>query len=536
MHHHSSIFPQKLFIGLQVLKMNIRFILLVFIVFMSCSPQKKSDDLDKGNEVPITQNNEPAVKNTGLINANLYCSSCHKFPTPDLLDKSTWENTILPRMGCFLGIYGNINWADLLEKDENGRLIDQEKIYPKTPLITDSVWNSIKDYYLSNAPDKLNVPLKENIQVGLDLFSVKKPNPFPDSVATSLIDASNYDEIMVGETESRALYFYDRQLNQTHHIFFPGVPVWTSKFGNDLLITAMGNFYPSDIPKGFVLILEHGQVKPKMFIRNLNRPVHTAVGDLNGDGLEDLVISEFGKWEGRLTWWERSKRGMQRHVLMDKTGPVKSYVRDLNADGRLDVITLFAQGDEAIYAFYNEGNGNFRPEKLITFDPSMGSTYFDLHDFNGDGAEDIIYTAGDNGDFITLYKPYHGIRIFLNDGTNHFHERFFYPMNGAFKAIPSDFDQDGDLDIAAISFYPDNVNQSEDGFVYLECTGEFQYKAYTLPHVTQGRWIAMDASDVDHDGDEDLLLGSFNLKNSNISYKSINTKGAFILLENTTKF
>lgn len=514
------------------LKINVRVIILIFTLIISCSKKRSDQVVDNHSNPSDTQKVKPEVRDIGLTNATTYCSSCHQFPKPDLLDKSTWENTILPRMGCFLGIYGPINRADLLEKDEKGRLIDQANIYPKVSLISEAAWNSIKAYYLANAPEKLNVPKKENIKVGIDLFTLKRPDKFPATVATSLVDVSTQDAIIVGESTSKVLCFYDQQLNQKHQIYFPGVPVGTNKLGKDLLITAMGSFYPSDIPKGFVLILEQGQSKPKMFIRNLNRPVHTAVGDLNGDGLEDLVISEFGKWEGRLTWWERGTRGMQPHVLLEKTGPIKSYIRDLNGDGLMDVIALFAQGDEALYAFYNQGNDNFRTEKLLSFHPSMGSTYFNLHDFNGDGLEDILYTAGDNGDFLTLYKPYHGIRIFLNDGTHHYYERFFYPMNGAFKAIPKDFDQDGDLDIAAISFYPDNNHQPEDGFIYLECTGEFQYTASTIPHVTQGRWIAMDAGDIDQDGDEDIMLGSFNTEGNTIPYKDIDPTIPFVLLEN----
>ncbi|HRP33809.1 MAG TPA: hypothetical protein PKV73_18055, partial [Agriterribacter sp.] len=36
--------------------------------------------------------------------ALLYCSSCHLFPEPSLLDKKTWVNNVLPNMGWRLGI------------------------------------------------------------------------------------------------------------------------------------------------------------------------------------------------------------------------------------------------------------------------------------------------------------------------------------------------------------------------------------------------------------------------------------------------
>ncbi|MEZ4934360.1 MAG: VCBS repeat-containing protein [Saprospiraceae bacterium] len=120
----------------------------------------------------------------------------------------------------------------------------------------------------------------------------------------------------------------------------------------------------------------------------------------------------------------------------------------------------------------------------------------------------MIYTNGDNADFPPINKPYHGIRIFENDGKNNFKEIFFYPLHGAYNAIPADFDKDGDLDIAAISFFPDFKNTPEEGFIYLENKGKWKMEASTFNGVEKGRWIVMDAGDLDEDGDLDLILGS----------------------------
>ena len=96
----------------------------------------------------------------------------------------------------------------------------------------------------------------------------------------------------------------------------------------------------------------------------------------------------------------------------------------------------------------------------------------------------------------------------MNDGGNNFSESFFYPLYGAYKAIPADFDQDGDTDIAAISFFPDFENRPERSFVYLENQGDGELLERTFPEVNIGRWITMDAGDVDLDGDLDIILGS----------------------------
>ncbi|MGH2563341.1 MAG: hypothetical protein ACRDE5_02430, partial [Ginsengibacter sp.] len=41
---------------------------------------------------------------TGEELAKIYCATCHVFPSPSLLDKSTWEKSVLKNMGWRLGI------------------------------------------------------------------------------------------------------------------------------------------------------------------------------------------------------------------------------------------------------------------------------------------------------------------------------------------------------------------------------------------------------------------------------------------------
>jgi hypothetical protein len=74
-----------------------------------------------------------------------------------------------------------------------------------------------------------------------------------------------------------------------------------------------------------------------------------------------------------------------------------------------------------------------------------------------------------------------------------------------------DYDGDGDLDIAAISFFADYAHQPEESFVYLENKGNFDFHPYSFPEATMGRWISMDAGDIDGDGKLDIILGDFSI-------------------------
>ncbi|MEO6814503.1 MAG: VCBS repeat-containing protein [Ginsengibacter sp.] len=99
----------------------------------------------------------------------------------------------------------------------------------------------------------------------------------------------------------------------------------------------------------------------------------------------------------------------------------------------------------------------------------------------------------------------------MDDGNNHFKQKFFYPINGCYKAMARDFDGDGDLDIATISFFPDYRNQPLESFVYLKNNGNLNFQPYTFPQANMGRWITMDAGDIDGDGKIDIILGNLSI-------------------------
>jgi hypothetical protein len=199
-----------------------------------------------------------------------------------------------------------------------------------------------------------------------------------------------------------------------------------------------------------------------------------------------------------------------------------------------------AQGDEGIFLYENEGKGNFTEKRMLSFSPLNGSQYIELADFNKDGFDDLIYVCGDNADRTPFLKPYHGIYIFENDGHFNFSQSWFYQLNGAYKAIPRDYDLDGDLDIAAISFFPDYMQYPEESFVYLENKGDLKFKDFSFPQSTNGRWIVMDAGDMDADGDIDLALGSFVLfkpmgDTTGLGNRWITEGPSVIVLENTVR-
>jgi hypothetical protein len=66
--------------------------------------------------------------------------------------------------------------------------------------------------------------------------------------------------------------------------------------------------------------------------------VQISYGDLNNDGMEDLVACEFGDLTGDLVWYQNlSQHRYSRKILRAKPGAVNSVLKDVNGDGCLDI-------------------------------------------------------------------------------------------------------------------------------------------------------------------------------------------------------
>ena len=456
---------------------------------------------------------ELSERSEGERLAKTRCASCHLFPEPELLTKAIWEESVLPQMAYFFGIHKN-KLEPYSELDiEEYKAVKAANLYPEEASITAKEWTKIVQYYIQNAPEEVS-PIKNREPVALNL-SLFEPQPIhlklkggPLSIMVAY-DSTNY-KILFSDLRD-TLY----QLNHLGNLEKKtnGINLTSDihvRPDGSMYLLAIGNINPKDIPLG-KLLYQNLEGKIEILLEDLHRPVDLEVGDLNQDGKEDLVICTYGHNVGQFAWYEQiDSMQFKAHQLSNLPGAIKSYIQDMNGDHLPDIITLMGQGDEGITIYYNEGNNNFKAEKVLRFQPLYGSSYFDLVDYEGDGDLDILLANGDNADYSAIPKKYHGLRLFLNDGNNQFEEAFFYPMYGSTKALLYDFDGDGDKDIAAIAYFPEYDKALEEGFVYLENTESksFQFKASTFPNAALGRWIVMDRGDFDQDQDEDLIIGS----------------------------
>ncbi|RYF77612.1 MAG: VCBS repeat-containing protein [Cytophagaceae bacterium] len=455
---------------------------------------------------------------TGKQLAAAYCGNCHLLPDPSLLPKSIWKNKVLPQMALRLGfsIDSISPFVTVADPDEINRIL-QSGVFAGSQLLHTDDWNKLVQYYVDNAPAKpLPAPVKPVVEVSLPLFTLRTPpQRIPASTTLLRFDLAT-KRILVG-TEKGKVFMLDNTLRLIDSTLVGSAPtdMRPNADGSYYMLTS-GDMEPNDLLKGkWQPITFRGHPgtstsSPTLpVINQLGRPVAAAFGDLSQDGQEDIVICQFGNYTGELTWFERRGATYFPHMLDPVPGARRAIIKDVNQDGRQDIVALLSQGNEQIAVYYNDGGGKFTKDILLQFPSVYGSSYFDLVDMDKDGDLDILYTNGDNGDKSYSLKAYHGVRVFTNDGTFNFKQSLFYPMYGASQAIARDFDQDGDMDIAAISFFPNYDTKPVEAFVFLENQGAMQMKARTFPQPEQGHWIVMEAADVDQDGDDDLLLGSF---------------------------
>ena len=472
-----------------------------------------------------------------------YCQSCHLLPDPSLLDTKSWEKGVLPSMGPRLGIfqYDFEIYPSYKSDKEIGA-----NFYPAQPVLSLNEWQNIIDYYIATSPDSLPKQVKKKpIQSGVPIFSVQYPRFTYANPTTSFVKIRTGDSLhplIISDVFKQNIYFFNKELEIKDSVHCSGPIVNIDFIQNVMLTCNIGNLYPNNgkFGKGrFININSNGKMQEdsSALFDNLRRPVQLSSADLNNDGKTDFVLCEFGNLIGALSWMENlGNNKFKRHVLRDYPGAIKAYINDYNHDGASDIWVLFSQGEEGIFLFTNKGNGNFESREVLRFPPAYGSSYFELADFNNDDYPDIVYTCGDNADYSRILKPYHGVYIFLNDGKNNFVRKYFYPINGCYKAIARDFDNDGDLDIATIAFFADFEYQPEEGFIYLEQRGAMTFIPYTIPECKLGCWLTMDAGDLDGDGKIDLVLGNFSMKPSSIPSLIDWKKGpVFIFLKNESK-
>ena len=249
-------------------------------------------------------------------------------------------------------------------------------------------------------------------------------------------------------------------------------------------------------------------------------------------------------------------------VMLSREGP-RGATADVNGDGRQDIYICGASGQAGQLYLQGTGGYSVRAIRGVEAFLAVEETAACFFDADGDGDPDLFIGAGGNNRPPNSKELQH--RLYINDGKGNFQlslTEFGNNYSNIAVAAPYDVDLDGDMDlfvggrsvpyqygIAAASFLYINDGQGrftdrikdwnselstpgmltdaewldldQDGRAELVLVGEWMAPAvYAIRNnkleqqVTgmekrNGWWQCLEASDLDQDGDLDLVLGNY---------------------------
>lgn len=463
------------------------FVLLILIIYNNLDDKRpeefpKSEPWKSNIIVPEEQRAEFDI---GEQMAKRHCVSCHSYVPPDMIDRISW-----PRV---LGIMK----AEMKKRNYS---IDLDE------------WIKVQNFYLQFSPPAFYSTPNKTLpkeQTGFVAKAFANPPNMPIN-ATLLKYLEKDSTLYLGRNNGALLRLQEDQLIE--NLTIPGIPIDLNRINESLLVLNMGSLKPTEDKSGQLLEIYNNKIQ-NVIVDSLIRPINFQVTDLKNDDLQSYLISSFGSYSGNVPSGKLSlfqNPNATETIIDSLPGATQSEIFDIDNDGQNEIVALFSQSREAINIYSLNADQFFVKQTSLTFPPVYGTNSFELADMNQDGFVDLILTNGDNDDYSKIYKPYHGLRIYLNDQKNQFEEAYFYHINGASKVKCVDMDNDGDMDFVVLAMYPDLFNRPYETLLYFENHGDLNFEPQYFENQPSANWLLLEIADINQDGHQDIITAANN--------------------------
>jgi len=237
----------------------------------------------------------------------------------------------------------------------------------------------------------------------------------------------------------------------------------------------------------------------------VNSGAPMACSDVNGDGLDDLVLLD----QAEVLYVIYQTEGVESMapMLIERVSYSRNWcmqVADLDQNGRQDI---FVGGSDGLMVYKAQSDlFDYSPSRIVVSDfLTQGSSFADL---DRDGDLDLFVCDDNKENFIALNDGdgnFSQVSNFMDFSTNP-------PSDGSgnYGSVFSDYDRDGDLDLyiskcrlGAEPGDPERTNQ------FFENTDTGFVRNNNFPNILSNAqsWVA-DWVDVDNDGDWDLFVAN----------------------------